>query len=87
MFKAGLKWLGLEEYGFLPYSLRRGGATAYYRATKNMEATLHRWASQRVARIYVNDGLAREIELRFTPEVASRLGVMVSAFRLWLHSQ
>ena len=60
LFKQGLSWLGLEDQGFLLYSSRRGGATAYFRATRNMEATLDRgrWSSARVARRYVNDGLA-----------------------------
>ena len=51
-----------------------------------MEATLDRgrWASARVARIYVNDGLAREVELRFNTDTQARLALMVSAFRLWL---
>ena len=86
LFKEGLRWLGLEDVGFHPYSLRRGGATAYFRATRNMEATLDRgrWASARVARIYVNDGLAREVELRFDTRTQARLALMVSAFRLWL---
>ena len=86
LFKDGLRWLGLEDLGFQPYSLRRGGATAYFRATRNMEATLDRgrWASARVARIYVNDGLAREVELRFSVDIQARLTLMVSAFRLWL---
>ena len=46
--------------GFRPYSLRRGGATAFYRATCNMAATIERgrWATIRVARIYINDGLS-----------------------------
>ena len=46
LFKKGLTWLGLDSYGFQPYSLRRGGATAYFRATRSMEATLDRgrWA-------------------------------------------
>ena len=86
LFKKGLRWLGLEGYGFQPYSLRRGGATAYFRATKSMEATLDRgrWASARVARIYVNDGLAKEVELRFDQETQERLRVYSAALRHWL---
>ena len=63
-----------------------GGATVYFRATRNMEAALDRgrWASARVARIYLNDGLAREVELRFNTDTQARLALMVSAFRLWL---
>ena len=88
IFKAGLRWLGLESFGFQPYSRRRGGATAHFRATRSMEATLDRgrWSSARVARIYVNDGLAREVELRFTPDTRKRLTLLVAAFGLWLQA-
>ena len=87
-FKKGLRWLGLEEFGFQPYSLRRGGATAYFRATRNMEMALDRgrWSSARVARIYLNDGLAREVELRFGVATQGVLRTAVSAFRQWLYS-
>ena len=89
MFKKGLRWLGLEDFGFHPYSLRRGWATAYFRATRNMESTLDRgrWASARVARIYVNDGLAREVELRFGPMVHERLQLYAAALWRWLQGQ
>ena len=71
--------LSLTPYG-------GGGATAYFRATRNMEATLDRgrWASARVARIYVNDGLAREVELTFAPAVSERLRMMGAALVTWL---
>ena len=86
LFSEGFQWLGLGEIGFKPYSLRRGGATAFFRCCRNMEATLDRgrWSTPRVARIYLNDGLAREVELRFTPAQLDRLRLMASAFALWL---
>ena len=89
LFEAGLKWLGLESFGFKPYSVRRGGATAYFRATRNMEAALDRgrWSSARVARIYLNDGLAREVELQLPGPVRERLAVLAAAFRLWLDEE
>ena len=39
--------LGVAEHNFRPYSLRRGGATAYFQATHSMEAALFRgrWGS------------------------------------------
>ena len=51
-----------------------------------MEATLDRgrWASARVARIYVNDRLAREVELRFSPAVQERLHLYAAALWRWL---
>ena len=88
LFDEGLRWLGVDDYGFKPYSVRRGGATAYFRATRNMEATLDRgrWSSARVARIYVNDGRAREVELRFSQEIKDRLSLMAAALEEWLRS-
>ena len=86
LFHAGIKFLGLEEFGFLPYSIRRGGATAFFRATRNMEAALDRgrWSSARVGRIYLNDGLAREVELRFSQSVVADLRHYAAALRHWL---
>jgi integrase len=88
LFHDGLRWLGLEAFGFLPYSIRRGGATAYFRATRNMEAALDRgrWSSARVARIYLNDGLAREVELRFGEETKAALRVKAQALKKWLET-
>ena len=82
----GLSWLGFARVLFLPFLIRRGGATAYIRATRNMEATLDRgrWSSPGVAQIYVNDGLAREIESNFIEAEEERLVLMVRAFHRWL---
>jgi integrase len=46
---------------FRGYSLRRGGATAFYAKTGNMEQTLlrGRWASVSVARLYLCDALSQ----------------------------
>ena len=66
LFDQALSALGLDHMGFRPYSLRRGGATAFYRATCNMSATIERgrWATIRVARIYINDGLSFVVRLK-----------------------
>ena len=79
--------MAVESFGFKPYSIRRGGATAYFRVTRNMEATLDRgrWSSARVARIYINDGLAKEVELPLPEDVDSRLDfLLVADFKRWL---
>ena len=88
LFRDGLRWLGLESFGFLPYSIRRGGATAFFRATRSMEAALDRgrWASARVARIYLNDGLAREVEVQMSTQLRERLRTMASALNQWLQA-
>ena len=89
LFKKGLRWLGLEKHGFQPYSLRRGGATAHFRATRSMEAALDRgrWSSARVARIYLNDGLAREVELQLSSRTRQPLSRMSAALACWFRSQ
>jgi len=89
LFKSGLKWLGVEGLGFTPYSIRRGGATAFFRVTRNMEATLDRgrWSNVRAARIYVNDGLAKEVELRLSADTEARLDHYICALQRWLASQ
>ena len=86
LFKDGLKWLGVSEHGFQVYSVRRGGATSFFRKTRNMEATLDRgrWSSARVARIYVNDGLAKQVELNFDTAVKARLNTLAGALSIWL---
>ena len=86
LFKEGLKWLGVSEHGFQVYSVRRGGATSFFRKTRNMEATLDRgrWSSARVARIYVNDGLAKQVELNFDTAVKARLNTLAGALSIWL---
>ena len=82
-----LEALGLQELGFRPYSLRRGGATAYYRACHSMESTIERgrWANYKVARIYINDGLAKEVELRLPTAILAdckkRMRALISALQ------
>ena len=65
----------LESYKFRPYSLRRGGATHLFQETGSMEVALlkGRWASNKVARIYVSDGLSYLPGLTFTNDTKSLL--------------
>ena len=74
-FNEAIVALGLQEIGFRMYSLRRGGATAFFRKTRSMEAALDRgrWGSSRVARVYLNDGLAREVEINLQPTTVEYL--------------
>ena len=70
-----MKTFGLQDFDFKPYSCRRGGATNFFIQTGSMELTLARgrWGSSRVARIYINDGLAMLASLTLTPAQADRL--------------
>ena len=86
VFNAAVRWLGLAEFNFKAYSLRRGGATTFYRRTKSMEETLNRgrWGNLRVARIYVNDGLAKEVELAFSDDQKLTLDKQAVSLLRWL---
>ena len=72
----------LEEFGFKPYSCRRGGATEYFTRSGSMEGTLARgrWNSNRIARIYINDGLASLASLSLT--AAQKSGLKSAAAHL-----
>ena len=89
LFAEGLAALELQRFQFRPYSLRRGGATAFYRATRNMQATIERgrWSTLRVARIYINDGLAKETELQFSSSQLACLYGKASALAAFLELQ
>ena len=66
MFSSTVRDLGFEEFSFRPYSLRRGGATFWFRQHGSLDRILlqGRWSTQRTARIYLNEGLALLSELR-----------------------
>ena len=66
-FAEGLKALGLESFGFRPYSLRRGGATYWFGRHQNLDRLLiqGRWLTQKSARIYINEGLAILASMKF----------------------
>ena len=60
-FQLLTRYFHVEHHGFRGYSLRRGGATAFFRQTGLMEQTLlrGRWASVAVARLYLCDALSQ----------------------------
>ena len=60
LFSESLEALGLSEYQFRPYSLRRGGATWWFEKHHNLDRILvqGRWLAHKTARIYINEGLA-----------------------------
>ena len=67
LFNEGLAALQLSEFGFRPYSLRRGGATWWFSKHQSMDRLLvqGRWHTQKSARIYINEGLAMLAGMRF----------------------
>ena len=83
-----LSFCGLDGLGYMPYSLRRGGATTLFRETANLELVMvrGRWQSQRTARIYVNDGMAAEKEEHFPATTDSELASLGDLTRLAINT-
>ena len=61
-----LNALGLAEFEFRPYSLRRGGATFWFTKHGSLDRLLlqGRWSAVKTAKIYINSGLATLAEMR-----------------------
>ena len=70
LLKSLLASFGLSTWGFNFYSLRRGGATAYFFRTGSMEKTLAkgRWDAASTARIYIHEASAQAGELTLSPD-------------------
>jgi len=83
-FNEALQALELMDFGFRPYSLRRGGATWWFARHHSLDKILlqGRWQAARTARIYINEGLSILAELSLPPSRPS-----LSPFlRIW-HQQ
>ena len=59
--------LSLHDFGFKPYSLRRGGATFHYNrhASWPQLCLLGRWMSEKTCRVYVHAAMAALADSRF----------------------
>ena len=57
--------LDLGRHLFRPYSLRRGGATHYFRCGRSMESIIvrGRWQGAKSARIYIVEGLGQAADI------------------------
>ena len=77
-----LEHFSLHSFGFSLYSIRRGGATHFYTATRDLHyVTLQgRWKDVRTARIYLDDARATLIKLSFPPPVSHHLATNASFF-------
>ena len=75
LFKQIVKAWDLEDFNYLPYSLRRGGATADFRLHGNIERCIvrGRWASSKTARIYIEDSLAQLAKIALDDETRSAM--------------
>ena len=86
-FNEALQALNLGEYGFRPYSLRRGGATFWFSRHHSLDKILlqGRWQAAKTARIYINEGLSILAEMSLPPSHPS-LRPFLSVFSLCIHS-
>ena len=59
-FARGLEETGLNVLPYKPYSLRRGGAAQIFLDTQSYASVCQqgRWASERTARVYIQDSVA-----------------------------
>ena len=66
-----VKALKLDSMGFRPYSLRRGGATHWFRHHGNLDKLIvqGRWAAPRTAKVYINEGLAVIAEFKIPEKI------------------
>lgn len=60
--------LGFSPGSYVPYALRRGGATHHFLAHHNLDSTVARgrWSCAKTAKIYVDSGTAQLAELSWT---------------------
>ena len=81
LFQQLLQALQVSHLGFLPYSLRRGGATMHYRRHQNMALTLMlgRWTDSSVARIYIADGVQQMLSNSFSDAELARFRQLSAA--------
>ena len=81
LFNDGLKALGCQEWGFRPYSLRRGGATFWFSKHQSLDKILvqGRWHTQKSARIYINEGVAMLASMQI-PKNSSQIRPYLQVF-------
>jgi len=75
LFAQGLGAINCGDWGFVPYSLRRGGATEHWRQFGALDriTVRGRWAQAATTRIYINDGLAMLAEMQLPQEPVREL--------------
>ena len=75
LFHEGVEALQLQQMGFQPYSIRRGGATHSFATSLALDRVIlrGRWRSLAVARIYLEDGQAQLANIRLSQKQKSLL--------------
>jgi integrase len=80
-FRSLLRAFSLQDFGFLPYSLRRGGASWVFAGSHSYDLTTEkgRWRNIKTARIYIDDARAAAVLLHLPPGV----NALLNASRGW----
>lgn len=80
LFYEGLAALHLQDMGFQPYSIRRGGATHSFATSLALDRVIlrGRWRSLSVARIYLEDGQAQLSTISLTKHQKALLATFTS---------
>ena len=84
MFNQCISELKLDDWGFRPYSLRRGGATSLFVKCGSLDQVLllGRWTAVRTAKIYLNSGLAMLADLQISPKLLRPFHTVLSNYLL-----
>ena len=87
VFDTLIRMLNLSHLKLRPYSVRRGGATHDYGTHGDIARSVWRgrWADSRTARIYVTDGLARQIQHSLSQPQQARIAECSQHFMCWLN--
>ena len=86
-FNALVRALDLPRHArYMPYSIRRGAATADFRMHGLLSRTTvrGRWKHERTCRIYINEALLELSEIQFSPKSQSLIDFYSAKARMWL---
>ena len=80
--------LKLQHVSLRPYSLRRGGATHFWRRTGNLHAVAQagRWSSLQTIRRYISDAVAALTSLELDVWQRANFAILAQEFKEWLSS-
>ena len=83
LFQDLLEALHLQQQGYMPYSLRRGGVTSAYRLGIPLDVlvTQGRWQHMPTARLYIDAGLQSLAQLALPPKALAKCALMRQYFR------
>ena len=81
-WQESLTAFGIDDVGFTFYSMRRGGASHFFRTTGNLPAALlrGRWEHTKTAKIYITEGMQVMVSLAFSSATSAALQQYIDYF-------